>query len=103
MDAHSTNTMKILKTVTALTLTATFLGAPFVSLAGDDKADANAKAYPLKTCVVSGEKLGEMGKPYVFQHDGKEVRLCCKDCLKDFQKDPAKYMKKIEEAQANTK
>jgi YHS domain-containing protein len=103
MDTHSTKPMKILKTVTALTLTLTFLGAPFVSLAGDDKTDANAKAYPLKTCVVSGEKLGEMGKPYVFQHDGKEVRLCCKDCLKDFQKDPAKYMKKIEEAQANTK
>jgi hypothetical protein len=103
MDAHSINTMKILKTVTALTLTLTFLGAPLVSLAGDDKPDANAKPYPLKTCVVSGEKLGEMGKPYVFQQDGKEVRLCCKDCLKDFQKDPAKYMKKIEEAQANTK
>ncbi len=103
MGAHSTNTMKRIKTVTALTLAVTFFGAPFVSLAGDDKTDANAKPYPLKTCVVSGEKLGEMGKPYVFQHDGKEVQLCCKDCLKDFQKDPAKYMKKIDDAATKTK
>jgi hypothetical protein len=26
------------------------------------------------------------------------VKLCCKDCKKDFDKEPAKYMKKIEEA-----
>jgi YHS domain-containing protein len=56
------------------------------------------KPYPLKTCVVSGEKLDSMGKPYVFTNGTQEVRLCCKDCLKDFKKDPAKYTRKIEEA-----
>ncbi len=63
-------------------------------------ADA-PKPYPdsLKTCVVSGDKIGgDMGKPYVFTHEGQEVKLCCKDCMKDFKKDPAKYMKKINEA-----
>ena len=62
-------------------------------------ADA-PKPFPasLKTCVVSGDKLTDMGKPYVFTHEGQEVKLCCKDCLKDFKKDPAKYMKKINEA-----
>ena len=63
-------------------------------------ADA-PKPYPasLKTCVVSGDKIGgEMGKPYVFTYEGQEVKLCCKDCLKDFKKDPAKYMKKINAA-----
>jgi hypothetical protein len=44
-----------------------------------------------------------MGKPYVFKHEGREVRLCCKDCLKDFKKDPAKYMKKLDEAEAKAK
>ena len=62
------------------------------------KTIAEAKVYPLDTCVVSGEKLGEMGKAYVFAHDGHVVKLCCKDCLKKFDKDPAKYVKIIDEA-----
>ncbi|MBE2203956.1 MAG: hypothetical protein IAE94_06440 [Chthoniobacterales bacterium] len=57
-------------------------------------------AYPLKTCVVSGEGLTEMGKPYVFTYEGQEVQLCCKSCKKDFDKDPATYMKKIEAAKS---
>jgi YHS domain-containing protein len=52
----------------------------------------------LTTCPVSGDKLGEMGKPYVFEYKGREVKLCCPDCKKDFDKNPAKYMKKIEAA-----
>ena len=91
--------MKILKTITVGALAVSFLTAPFLSFA----ADAKAKPYPLKTCVVSGEKLGEMGKPYVFTHEGREIQLCCKSCLKDFNKEPAKYVKKIEEAEAKPK
>lgn len=64
------------------------------------KPGKSAKAYPLDTCVVSDEKLDHDGKPYVFEYKGQEVKLCCKDCLKDFKKDPAKYTKKIEEARA---
>jgi YHS domain-containing protein len=78
-------------------MAAAFVVAPLSVFAGDGKEAA--KDYPLKTCVVSGEKLGEMGKPYIFTHEGKEVRLCCKDCLKKFKADPAKYLKKIEEAE----
>lgn len=55
------------------------------------------KPYKLETCIVSDEKLGEMGKPVVFVHEGQEIKLCCKDCRKDFDKDPAKYLKKLEE------
>ena len=51
--------------------------------------------YPLKTCVVSGEKLGEMGKPYIFNYQGTEVRLCCDGCRAKFDKDPAKFIAKI--------
>jgi YHS domain-containing protein len=50
------------------------------------------------TCPVSGEKLGEMGKPYVFTHEGKEVSLCCSGCKETFDKDPAKYLKIQEDA-----
>jgi hypothetical protein len=66
-------------------------------------ADADAKTEKpkedkLATCPVSGDKLGEMGKPFVFIYKDQEVKLCCKSCKKDFDKDPAKYMKKIREA-----
>jgi YHS domain-containing protein len=91
--------MKTLKTVTLAVLLAALAGS--VSF-GADK-ETKDKAYPLDKCVVSGEKLGEMGKPYVFKHEGREVQLCCKDCLKDFKKDPAKYMKKLDEAEAKAK
>jgi len=42
-------------------------------------------------------------KPYTFTHDGQEVKLCCKSCLKDFNKDPAKYMAKISAGDKKTK
>ena len=62
---------------------------------------AKAKPYPLKVCVVSDEKFGgDMGDPYVFTHEGREVKLCCKGCLDDFKKDSAKYVKKMEAAEA---
>jgi hypothetical protein len=52
------------------------------------------KPYALTTCVVSGEKLGE--DPYVFVHKGQEIKLCCKDCLKGFNKEPDKYLKQLQ-------
>lgn len=57
----------------------------------------DAKPYPLDTCIVSGEKLGEMGKPVVFVKDGQEVRLCCKACQEDFDAEAAKFLKEIAE------
>jgi YHS domain-containing protein len=63
-------------------------------------ADGSTNATPdlLTTCPVSGDKLGEMGKPYVFTYKGQEVKLCCGGCKKDFDKDPAKYVAKIRAA-----
>ena len=67
------------------------------------KPKSKPKPYILKTCPVSGDKLGEMGDPYVFEFEGREIKLCCKSCLKDFKKDSAKYIKKIEAAEAKEK
>ncbi len=70
------------------------------AVAADQKPAAKAKPYPLKTCVVTDEKFGgEMGDPYVFTHEGREVKLCCKGCLDDFKKDSAKHVKKMEAAE----
>ena len=59
--------------------------------------------YPLKTCPVSDDKLGEMGAPYVFVYQGQEIKLCCPDCKDEFMKDPAKYLKKIKDLAAKPK
>jgi hypothetical protein len=95
--------MNQLKQFTAAALLAGFLVAPFAVRAGEKKAE-KAKPYPFKTCAVSDEKLGgEMGEPYVFIHEGQELKLCCKSCLKTFKKDPAKYLKKVEAAEKKNK
>ncbi len=88
--------MNIIKKTIIAALTTTLLGASLSALAADKK-DA-PKPYPLKVCVVSDEKLGEMGKPFVMEYKGQEIKLCCKSCKKDFDKDPAKFIKKMEEA-----
>jgi hypothetical protein len=88
--------MKMLKTITAIALTIAYVAAPLVASA-QDKKDA-PKPYPLDKCIVSDEKLDSMGKPYVFTHEGQEIKMCCKSCLKDFKKDTAKYLKKLEGA-----
>ena len=53
-------------------------------------------AYPLTTCVVSDETLGDMGDPFLLTHDDREVRLCCKGCLEDFEADPARFLAKLD-------
>ena len=58
---------------------------------------ANTKAYPLKTCMVSDNDLGSMGKPVVLVHEGQQIKFCCKPCIKKFKKDPAKYLAKLEQ------
>jgi YHS domain-containing protein len=55
----------------------------------------SATPYPLDTCLVSGEKLGGMGKPYEFVYEGRQIKFCCKNCLPDFKEDPAKYLAKL--------
>lgn len=68
-------------------------------LAKIDEAAKKVKPYPLQTCAVSGEKLGgDMGEPFVFIHNGQEIKLCCKDCKKDFTKTPAKFLAKLSKA-----
>lgn len=52
-------------------------------------------SYPLNTCVVSGEKLGNMGKPIDMVYGNRLVRFCCKGCIKKYRLDPPKYLGKL--------
>ena len=47
-------------------------------------------------CIVSGEKLGSMGDPASYVHNGQEVKFCCKGCLDGFKKEPDKYLARLE-------
>ncbi len=80
--------------LTLALLSSLLLGAGLVSA-----IDGVPAAYPLKKCVVSGESLGEMGKPVKVTKDGTDVYLCCKSCLKDFNKEPAKFVAMVKAAQ----
>jgi hypothetical protein len=68
---------------------------------------AKARAdYPLKTCLVSDESLGSMGEAVAHVHKaaGKPDRVvffCCEGCLDDFKADPAKFLKKVDDAAKN--
>jgi hypothetical protein len=70
---------------------------------------AKARAsYPMKKCLVSDEDLGSMGEaePYIYHQAGKPDRVvfvCCEGCIDDFKADPAKYLKKVDDAAAAAK
>jgi hypothetical protein len=78
----------------------------------DDKTDkvwlSDARArYPIDTCVVSGERLDDHAESkrqdMIYREPGKPdrlVRFCCKSCITDFEKDPAKFLKLLDEAAA---
>lgn len=59
-------------------------------------------AYPLKTCVVSGDEFGgEMGEVIdrIYREKDKPdrlIRFCCDGCLEDFEKDPAEFLSKLD-------
>lgn len=64
-------------------------------LLGASLALAAPTAYPLKTCLVSGNELGSMGKPITKVYQDQEIKLCCKPCIKKFDANPAKYLGKL--------
>ncbi|MGH8047551.1 MAG: hypothetical protein ACREKL_09915 [Chthoniobacterales bacterium] len=76
-----------------LALTIGMLAFTATSRAADE-----TKPYALDKCVYSGEKLGEMGKPISEVYEGQEMKFCCKDCKKEFDKDPAAGVKKYNAA-----
>lgn len=97
--------MKLFKNTSCLFIVTALIALPLAGFAADEKKAEKPKPYTLKICVVSDEELEEKGdmKPYVFTHEGRQIKLCCESCLKDFKKDSAKYIKKIEEAEKKAK
>lgn len=51
-------------------------------------------AKPQTICPLLG---GKIDKAVYADHDGKRVYFCCAECIDNFKKDPAKYIKKLED------
>lgn len=60
-------------------------------------AGTEAQAVML-TCPVSGHQVSKARATIVMQ-DGKEVGLCCADCVEPFKSNPAKYMAAFEKGE----
>jgi YHS domain-containing protein len=57
---------------------------------------AGVKTYTRDTCIVTDNKLGSMGTPVTKVYDGQQVKFCCKPCVAKFEKNPSKYLAKIQ-------
>jgi YHS domain-containing protein len=60
-------------------------------------------AYPLDTCVVSGQKFDDKMKRVDYVYKNRLVRFCCAACIATFEKDPQKYLSKLDAAAAAKK
>ncbi len=75
----------------ALILTGLAVAAP-----AKDSKKTKGDPWPLNTCIVAESKLGSMGKPIVYNHEGREVKFCCKKCLAKFIADPETYLQRAD-------
>ena len=98
--------MNRMKLFAAIAMSAASLATPLIVRADGTNTMTSATKptrYPLKTCVVSGEKLGEMGAPieFVYTNNGanQEIKFCCPMCKGRFLKDADTYMKTIKAAE----
>jgi YHS domain-containing protein len=64
-----------------------------------DGADKKEKKLNAK-CPVSGD---DADPSITKEYKGRTIAFCCEDCVKDFDKDPAKYIKKLDEMEKEQK
>jgi len=57
---------------------------------------AQAQDVGNKICPVMGNPIVEDAK-VTYEYEGKVYNFCCDSCIGEFKKDPAKYIKIIEE------
>jgi hypothetical protein len=82
---------------------AEFAKKPDAVMAKIDAAlsEAQRASYPLKTCVISGEPLGDDARDHLY--GTKLVRFCCSSCERTFSKMPEKFMAEYDAAVAKAK
>jgi len=79
-----------------------FLDAPkkFIKMLDKAAIAQQREAYPVSTCLVSGEDLGseEMGDTIEKVYGNRLIKFCCKMCVRKFEKNPAPIVAKLDKA-----
>ena len=60
----------------------------------------NGEPYLLSTCAASGRPIDVKGTPNTKVIAGRELKFCCGGCAAAVEKDPAKWLGKVDAAQA---
>jgi len=68
--------------------------AKFMAQIDEGLIKAQMADYPLNTCLISGEELGADAKSFLY--GTRLVRTCCKSCIKAFNKNPAKFVARLD-------
>jgi hypothetical protein len=55
-------------------------------------------AYPLKTCPVTGAKLGDMGAAVDYIYKDRLVKFCWKGCITKFEAKADEYLAQLDKA-----
>jgi hypothetical protein len=74
----------------------TLLSAVVLASCAAPSNSMSVKQYAADTCVVTDNKLGSMGTPITKVYGDQEVKFCCKPCIAKFEKEPQRYLKKIQ-------
>lgn len=62
-----------------------------------DDAPWKGEPYTLTTCAASGRDINVKGTPQVAFFEGRELKFCCGGCAAFVEKDPAKFLAKVDE------
>ncbi|MBW3542721.1 MAG: hypothetical protein KY476_20850 [Planctomycetes bacterium] len=54
-----------------------------------------AAALRQRTCPVTGDLLGSMGRPLKVDVRGRSVFVCCRGCVEDIEANPAQYLPQL--------
>jgi len=63
-------------------------------------ADAQREHYPMTDCVVAQHAVADGEHPTEVVVGGRLIRLCCPDCMAELLRNPAEYVKAIDDAWA---
>lgn len=58
-------------------------------------SSAKVIPYTLDTCLVTGNELGSMGDVVTEVYEGRQLKFCCKPCVRKFHLNPQKYLSKL--------
>ncbi|MCC6285666.1 MAG: hypothetical protein IT439_10290 [Phycisphaerales bacterium] len=70
--------------------------AKFLKVVDEAMIKDQLPLYPLKSCLVSGEELGDDAVNVIYRN--RLVRFCCPMCVKDFEKNAPEMLAKLDEA-----